>query len=348
MWYSESKLKILYRSSSTDPPNPPNTPMSGFTEDLSLVTIDRIESIDVPNLLAAAKIIFHKDDPFHKYGLLNYIIFTYKEKWRLNQSGIQQVFEDGLNFPILFGRIHNFVENFLNGIMTGNFEYSPLQFPLDLVSAMLRINEEGNGELILFPSDNVYLFNQFVNLYNSDTWPNGKHKTTKIALFHVGQYTSPHTGQEIPKLLPPPIIERPQSGSSLNFSGKSISKMFSEHAPEIYTREGIGIFFGSNFYIKKEEFLRKLVLFPIVWEKEITNNFKIYTGYKMNFHTDIFPRTNESYKRLLKQWYFSTIKKRSIDEYRLRPAEDFDIHITINMNFVDDDNLKIFFEGVIQ
>ena len=340
MWYSESKLKILYRSSSAVPLNPPNTPMSGFTEDLRFVTIDRIESIVVPNLLAAAKIIFHEDDPFHKHGLLNYIIFMYKEKWRLNQSGIQQSFEDDLNFPIIFGRVHNFVENFLNGIMTGNCEYSPLTVPLDLVSAMLRINEEGNGELILFPSDNVYIFNQFVNLYNNSDWPNGKHKTTKIAPFHVGQYTSPHTGQEIPKILPPPIIEQPQSGSSLNFSGKSITKMFSEHAPEIRIREDIGIFFESKFDIKKEEFLRRLFLFPIVWEKEVTNKFKIYTGYKMNFHTDIFPRTNESYKRLLKQWYFSTIKKRSIDEYNLRPTENINIHISININFVDDDNLK--------
>ena len=336
MWYSESKLELLFRTTSQS--QSISTP-THFHDDLRPVTIDRIERIEIPGFLEAAKIVFHEDDLFNIHGLLKYIVFTYKEKWNLTQLGVQQEFENGLNVPILFGRIHLFVENFLNGLKTQNYEYSPLTVPLDLVSVMFRINEEtGDGEIIIFPTEDPETFVQFIDSYNSETWPNGKEKKTKISLFHVGQYASPHTGQELPKILPSRIVEQPQSGTSIvtNFSG---------HQPQIYTMEGIGVFFKSKFELEKEEFIKTLNLFPIVWEKEVTNDFRIYTGYKMNFYNDIFPKTNENYRRLLKKWYFAYIKNRAVNELQSNPT--IDMHISINIDFIDKNTLQINFEGAL-
>lgn len=340
MWHSENKLKILFRSSSQAIATPLK---QDFSEDLTAVNIEKLEKIEVPGLLAAAKVVFHEDDKFNSNGLLKYTIFTYKERWNLTQSGVQQTFENGLNVPILFGRIHLFVENFLNGLMLQNFEYSPLTVALDLVSAMFRINEEtGNGEIILFPSDNVALFNQFVDAYNLETWPNGKEKKTKISLFHVGQYASPHTGQELPKVLPAPTIEQPQSGDSniIDFLKKP-----KKHMPQIYSREGIGIFFESKFELGKEEFHSILNLFPIVWEKEVTNDFRIYTGYKMDFSKDVFPKVNENYRKILKKWYFANIKNVALQQLQNNPEINMDI--IINISLLNESTFGINLDGAI-
>ena len=340
MWHSENKLKILFRSSS----QAITTPLKqNFSEELTPVNIEKLEKIELPGLLAAAKVVFHEDDNFNTNGLLKYTNFTYKERWSLTQSGVQQTFEDGLNVPILFGRIHLFVENFLNGLMLQNFEYSPLTVALDLVSAMFCINKEsGNGEIILFPSNDVALFNQFVNAYNLETWPNGKEKKTEISLFHVGQYASPHTGQELPKVLPAPIIEQSQSGySNLGDFWKNPK----EHKPQIYSREEIGKFFESNFKLSKEEFHSILKLFPIVWEKEVTNDFRIYTGYEMNFLYDIFPKVNENYRKILKKWYFANIKDVALQ--KLKKNHEINMDIIINISFLNESTFDINLYGAI-
>ena len=337
MWYSEKKLKRLFRSSSSQTITTPSK--QHFPEDLTSVNIEKLEKIEVPGFLAAAKVVFREDDKFHTNGLLKYTVFTYKERWNLTQSGVQQVFENGLNVPILFGRIHLFVENFLNGLTLQNFEYSPLTVALDLVSAMFRISEEtGDGEIILFPSDNVDLFNQFVDAYNLEMWPNGKEKKTEISLFHVGQYASPHTGQELPKVLPASIIEQTQSGVS---SIIDFMKKPKDHKPQIYSREGIGIFFESKFELGKEEFHNILKLFPIVWEKEVTNDFRIYTGYKMDFSRDIFPKVNENYKKILKKWYFANIKDDALQQLQTNSEINMNIVIDICLSNQSTFNIKL-------
>ena len=323
MWNAQIKLEKIYRASSSEHPseldNPSTPPQQNNPENLNKVKIDRLERVTGKEFIKeydfltdpesssvavnAVKIVFDEEDPFYK-TLEEFLILTYKERWTISTAS--QVPVQSSVFPyntiLLYGRLNLFVENFLDGLMGDDLKYSPWNTPLQNVNIMMT-HFSYKFELILFSTEYIN-FDLFVKQYNKSTWPNGKEKITDVMVSPQIAYESPATEQGIPHIVSAPMIEQSQEGQI-----GLTKEEFRNHKPHITSR-------GQNLFHYKSTGLRTnvneiLKIFPIVWEPNINNTFRIYTGYKKRQNDIYAQHTKENLSKIPRRFFSSYIKSKA-------------------------------------
>ncbi len=338
MWNAQKKLEKIYRASSSVHPSEldnPSTPPQNNPENLNKVKIDRLEIVTGREFIKeydfltdpesssvavnAVKIVFDENDPFFK-SLEQFLILTYKERWTYSTATqvLSQSSDPPFNTIILNGRLNLFVENFLEGLMGDDLKYSPWNTPLQNVNIMLT-HFSNKFELILFSTEYIN-FQLFVKQYNESTWPNGKEKITDVMVSPPIAYESPATEHGITHILSAPLIEQSQEGQI-----GLTKEEFRNHKPQITSR-------GQNLFHYKSTGLRTnvneiLKIFPIVWEPNINNTFRIYTGYKKR-QNDVYPQdTIDDISNIPRRFYISYVRPKAITY----PGRDREVMMEIKL-----------------